>query len=175
MNEAKMNELTQKDAVKKAMAYYYRTGDQKLIEELYTAELYTKTEYEEVFKKFVEEQTPGNLIGLVGKAENVVKADDKTAMEEDWRGTLPSETEEVVEESGLETWAICLIIVAAVVVVAVAVIVPVIVLSKKKAAREEAEATVNAYKRPKIDTTDDKSIDVYADEEETPAEETAEE
>ena len=37
----------------------------------------------------------------------------------------------------------------------------------------EAEATVNAYKTLKIDTTDDKSIDVYADE--TPAEETKEE
>lgn len=171
----KMNELTQKDTVKKAMAYYYRTGDQKLIEDLYTAELYTKTEYEEVFKKFVAEQTPGNLISLVGKAENVIKADDKTAMEEGWKETLPSKTEEAVEESGLETWAICLIIVAAVVVVAVAIIVPVVILSKKKAEREEAEATVNAYKRPKIDTTDDKSIDVYADEEETPAEETAEE
>ena len=39
-------------------------------------------------------------------------------------------------------------------------------------AREQAEAIKNAYKRPKIDTTDDKSIDVYADDE---AVETAEE
>ena len=124
---------------------------------------------EEVFKKFVAEQTPGNLISLVGKAENVIKADDKTAMEEGWKETLPSKTEEAVEEIVLETWAIFLIIVAAVVVVAVAIIVPVVILSKKKAEREEAEATVNAYKR-KIDTTDDKTIDVYADEtQETPA------
>ena len=36
---------------------------------------------------------------------------------------------------------------------------------KKKAEKAEAEATVNAYKRKKIDTTDDKSIDVYADDE----------
>ena len=36
---------------------------------------------------------------------------------------------------------------------------------KKKAKKAEDEATVNAYKRKKIDTTDDKSIDVYAEEE----------
>ena len=39
-------------------------------------------------------------------------------------------------------------------------------MNKKKAAKQAAEATVNAYKRKKIDTTDDKSIDVYATDDE---------
>ena len=45
-------------------------------------------------------------------------------------------------------------------------------LKKKKAAKREADAIVNSYKRQRIDTTDDKSIDVYADDS---AEEKAEE
>jgi hypothetical protein len=49
------------------------------------------------------------------------------------------------------------------------VAVPIIFNEKKKRAlAREAEATVNAYKRKRIDTTDDKTIDVYA--EETPVE-----
>ena len=52
--------------------------------------------------------------------------------------------------------------------------IPLVIISKKKkVAALEAEATVNAYKH-KIDTTDDKTIDVYADEEAV-VEETAEE
>ena len=78
----------------------------------------------------------------------------------------------------MKTWVICLIIAGSVIVLAAAIIIPVIIVNKKKAAREAAEAVKNAYKRPKIDTTDDKSIDVYADDEaeasaeETPAEAT---
>ena len=167
-----MNDKTEKDTIKKAMEYYYRTGDTALVKELYEAELYTEADYE-VFTAYTAEQKPAELVGLVGKFDSVVTADDKEMMEEDWRTTLPSETEETEEESGLETWAICLIIAGAVIVVAAAIIVPVIILSKKKAEREAKEAIANAYKRPKIDTTDDKSIDVYADDEvteETPAE-----
>lgn len=160
----KMNDLTEKDTIKKAMTYYYRTGDAKLVEELYNDGLYEEDEYK-VFTDFTAAQKANDLISIVGKADDVIKAEDKDTMEEGWRSTLPSETETADEESGLQTWQICLIIAAAVIVVAVAVTVPVIILSKKKAAREEAEATVNAYKRKKIDTTDDKSIDVYADEE----------
>jgi len=160
----KMNEATEKDTIKKAMTYYYRTGDTKLVEELYNDGLYEATEYE-VFTDFVKEQKAGNLVSLVGKEDKVITKADKDAMEAGWRSTLPSETETVEEEGGMKAWQICLIVAASVVVVATAIIVPVIILSKKKAAREEAYATANAYKRKKIDTTDDKTIDVYADEE----------
>lgn len=46
-------------------------------------------------------------------------------------------------------------------------------LRAKKKAKAEADKEATAVKKPKIDTTDDKSIDVYADEEENeaPAEE----
>ncbi|MGN1051796.1 MAG: hypothetical protein ACI4SH_00240 [Candidatus Scatosoma sp.] len=55
-----------------------------------------------------------------------------------------------------------------------------IVLAKKKKAKLAADYEATAVKKPKIDTTDDKSIDVYAkdeapDAEENEAEEAAEE
>lgn len=167
-------DATEKDTLKKAMTYYYREGKIDLVKKVYDEKLYSEEEYK-AFEKYVTdlgENKADKIIGLVGK----VKGADTTAMEEDWRSTLPTKVEVEVEEEGLETWAICLIIAGAVVVVAAAIIIPVIILGKKKAKREAQEAITNAYKRPKIDTTDDKTIDVYADdaEEETPAEEAVE-
>ena len=170
-----MNE-TEKDTVKKAMTYYYRTGDAELIEGLKKAELYKATEYELFTEYVAASQAEGgfgketDLISLVGKFDDVVSDADKDAMNEGWRATLPAEKETTEEESGLETWAICLIVAAGVVVLAVAIIVPVMIVSKKRAEKAAAEATVNAYKRKKIDTTDDKSIDVYADDEDVKVE-----
>ena len=170
-----MDEMTEKDTIKKAMTYYYRTGDKTMVEGVYADELYTEDEYA-VFTEYTEKQAASNLVGLVGK--DAIKEDDKTEMEEAWRETLPTETETEEEEEGMKTWAICLIIAGSIIVLAAAIIIPVIAVNKKKAAREAAEAVKNAYKRPKIDTTDDKSIDVYADDEaeasveETPAEAT---
>ena len=162
-----IDEKTDKDSIKAAMKYYYRTGKDDLVKEWYEEKgLYTEEEYN-VFKEFVAEHpaTQKAVISSVGNYDKVVKADDVTAMQEDWESTLPAEVVVTTEESGLPTWAICLIIAGSVIVVAAAVLIPIIILSKKKAAREQAEAVKNAYKRPKIDTTDDKSIDVYADDE----------
>ena len=52
-------------------------------------------------------------------------------------------------------------------VVGAAVCIPLLIVAnnKKKAKKAEEEATINAYKRKRIDTTDDKTIDVYTDEE----------
>ena len=95
---------------------------------------------------------------------------DAEAIDEAWVDSLLSETTEEDEDDGLPTWAIVLIVVGSVLVVAAATLIPVLVIhSKKKAKAKADEATVNAYKRKKIDTTDDKTIDVYADDEE-PAE-----
>lgn len=175
-----MDELTEKDTIKKAMTYYYRTDDEgtgsekSLIEELYKAELYTEDE-KKVFDDYVavskskkeeikvEGQVFGkesDLIGLVGKINDA----DAEAIAEGWRGTLPAEAEEAEEETSLGTLEICLIVAGSVMVVAAAVAAAIIVVNKKKAEREERDATVNAYKRKQIDTTDDKTIDVYADE-----------
>ena len=97
---------------------------------------------------------------------------DAEAVEQSFVDSLRSETVTTEEEDkGLPTWAIVLIVVGSVLVVAAAVTIPLVLNAKKKKAKaEKDEATVNAYKK-KIDTTDDKSIDVYADDE---AEETAE-
>ncbi len=145
------------------MKYYFRTGETAAytsVEKLY--DQYQKDE----FKKFTENTSfkkESDFVAFVGK----MTEEDATAISDSWVDYLRKETVSETEETeSLPTWAIVLIVVGSVLVVAAAVLVPVCVtLSKKKAAKREAEATVNAYKRKKIDTTDDKSIDVYADEE----------
>ena len=164
------------------MTYYFRTGSKTAFEAV--ADLYDEYQVEE-FNKFVaafsengteiEGETvklslESDFIHLVGK----MTEEDIDAIDQVWVDSLLSEEEEEEEES-FPVWAICLIVVGAVLVVAAAVAVPVIILSKKKAEREAAERTVNAYKRKKIDTTDDKTIDVYADDTAEEAETSAEE
>ncbi|MBQ9713887.1 MAG: hypothetical protein IJV83_01045 [Clostridia bacterium] len=97
-----------------------------------------------------------------------MECDDIEAIDEAWDGLLlyPEEPTVIVIKHTLPAWAIWLIVLGSVAVAAAAVSVPLVLYAKKKkAARLEAEATVNAYKRQRIDTTDDKTIDVYADEE----------
>ncbi len=103
-----------------------------------------------------------DFIYLVGRMNKT----DKEAVETSWANYLLTETADDADEDGLETWAIVLIVCGGALVVAAAVLIPVIVCAKRKKARKaKEEAIVSAYKRKKIDTTDDKSIDVYADEE----------
>lgn len=117
--------------------------------------------------KFKNElKVESDFINLIGK----VNEDDQAEIDETWKTYLPFEIEDDAKEEGLAWWIITLIVVGSVLVVAAAVIVPIVVIRKQKA-KAEAEATVNAYKRVKIDTTDDKSIDVYADEESEKTEE----
>ncbi len=164
----------------KAMRYFFRTGakgESSLFEAVrneYTK--YQKEQYD-VFVALFEEGAEGQLslesefIRQVG----AMKASDAEAIAESWKNYLrqPDPVEEK-EEKGLSTAVIIIIVAAVVLVVAAGVLVPVIILYKKKVARrKEAEATVNAYKRKRVDTTDDKTIDVYADDE--PAEEATEE
>ena len=119
--------------------------------------------------------TANEIIGLVGK----MTEDDEEAIATAWADSLLKPEVEEDEDNSLPGWAIALIVVGSVLVVAAGAGVPFLVIySKKKAeAKREAEATVNAYRRKKIDTTDDKTIDVYADEkaEETEATEATEE
>lgn len=168
-----INEYSDSTSSQALIKYYFRT-DGVMSEE--TAKLYDEKLLEEVQAKFATEN--GNLkkessfISLVGK----MKADDKDAIADEWANSLLQVEEEVTAKKGMPTWAIVLIVVGCVLVVATAVAVPLIVVyNKKKAKKKEEEATVNAYKRKKIDTTDDKTIDVYADEETKTAEETTEE
>lgn len=162
INEATGTEL------QNAMNYYFRTGKTSVYEDVKT-EVYSEKE-QEAFTAFTEKfqgETPeysfeSSYIKLLGK----VTDKDAEAMEKSWVDLLTPETEEIVTKKGLPTWAIVLIVVGSVVVVATAVLVPLLIhMAKVKAKKREEEATVNAYRRKKIDTTDDKSIDVYAEEE----------
>lgn len=134
--------------------------------------------YQEVLGKFTAEEgktaelaTESEFIGLVGKATESDLSDIQTA----WKDILLKPEVEEEKDNSLPGWAIALIIVGASLIVLGGAAVPVVIYCKKKAAKKkEEEAIVNAYRRQKIDTTDDKSINVYADEEkaETPAEST---
>lgn len=109
--------------------------------------------------------------------------DDQTAVDDSWTAAVKKavkveeETEE--EDDGLPGWAIALICVGSVLVAAGIAVIVVWQVRKARKAKHDREATAIRSKK-KIDTTDDKSIDVYADEEgaetdgETPAEEPAE-
>jgi hypothetical protein len=102
------------------------------------------------------------LIGLVGK----MTLEDEESIKEAWENSLLQPEKEVEEDDSLSTGAIIAIVIGAVVVLAAAITIPTVIYVRKAAAKKkEDEATVNAYKRKKIDTTDDKSIDVYADDE----------
>jgi len=97
---------------------------------------------------------------------------DEDKIAEAWDGLLlyPEEEDAVVvaEDNGWVWW----IVAGGALVLIVIVALVVRNNKKKKAAKREADAIVNSYKRQRIDTMDDKSIDVYADDS---AEEKAEE
>lgn len=167
--EEYMDEYSDRSELYNAMRYYFRTGERTLYDEV--VDEYDEKDKKE-FEKFVEKfKENGEFYGvseveyitLIGKMTDA----DKEAIENDWANSLiipATETEE--DESGLPTWAVWLIVCGSVALIGGGVAVVLIVLhSNKKAKEREAEATVNAYKRKKIDTTDDLSIDVYADEE----------
>ncbi len=102
----------------------------------------------------------------------VLTADEEEAVKAYWKGDVLSEytAPETEEAEGLAGWEIALIVCACVAAVAgAAAAVTVVLLKKKKKA--------NAPKTPRmhVDTTDDKDIDVYADDEPTPEDELVEE
>ncbi len=171
-----INSYSENVALQNVMKYYFRTGKTeafdavKDVKDLYTK--YQKDAFADFLNEFKEEgkfvgRTESKYINLVGRMTD----DDKEAIEESWANYLLSK-EEVVEDNSLPTWAIVLIVVGGVLIVAAGVAIPLVINAKKKAAKKrEEEAIVSAYKRKKIDTTDDKTIDVYAEES---TEETAE-
>ncbi|MBR2441549.1 MAG: hypothetical protein IKB20_00540 [Clostridia bacterium] len=167
--------------LREAMEYYFRTGDRTAFDDAYAKDLYTKYEKEEFDKFVASKDSEGEaiainkqsaLIGTVG----AVNDEDGDLMNEGLLDLIEKETvTEEEEEGGLKGWHIALIAVGGALVVAAAVVIPIVLVSKNRKKKAEQEATVNAYKRKKIDTTDDKSIDVYADETaEEPAEESEE-
>ncbi len=157
-----------------AMRYFYRTNKTEAFDKV--ADLYTTYQKDE-FKAFTEKFAEGgefvgmmesDFISLVGR----MKSGDVENIDEDWADSLLSEKVTSAPEEEMPTWAIVLICCGSALALIVIIAIAVKVIKKKKAKKRREEAVVNAYKRKKIDTTDDKSIDVYADEE---GEEAAEE
>ena len=164
--------------MQKVLNYYYRTGETGVFTDAVALKLYDKDE-ETVFTAFKDgtaqnekdlpKDSAGNIINkesyFITKLGAYSDADVEL-MNEGWANTLRHEEEVIEEETTWPTWAIIVTAVGAAIVVILLITVPVIVVNNKKKARRKAEATINAYKRKKIDTTDDKSIDVYADDSE---------
>lgn len=161
-----------------ALEYYYYSGETTAFDNV--RDEYVK-DLQDAFDGFVAKFTAAagatptyqklsTFTALLGKMTEA----DTEAIEEDWADTLRSPKADEDKEE-FPTWAIVLIIAGSVVVIAAAAGGVLLYLRKKKKVREaEAEATVNAYKR-KIDVTDDKNIDVYADDEESADTQEAEE
>ncbi len=164
-----IDSYSENTALQNVMKYYFHTGETeafdavKDVEDLYTT--YQKDTFAKFLNEFKEEgkfegRTESRYINLVGRMAD----EDEEAIEESWANYLLSE-EDTEEDGSLSTWAIVLIVVGGVLIVAAGVSIPLIINAKKKAAKKrEEEAIVSAYKRKKIDTTDDRTINVYAEE-----------
>ncbi len=165
-----IDEYNSNSALQALMKCYFQTGSaatfdsDETVNARYTE--YQKKEFDEFKEKFGEGKEfegvkQNDLLSIVGKMSD----EDAEEIEKAWANYLLHETE-TEDEEGLEGWAIALIVCGSVLFVALAVGIPtVIVIKKKKALKKREEAIVSAYKRNRIDTTDDKSIDVYAEEE----------
>ncbi len=178
------------DVLENALTYIFHTGERSLLNEVET--LYDDIHINE-YKAFADSTKSANesatdyatkfvdgenkhydrityYIRLLG-GKSAIKSADIDAIESSWAGTLEEETATASDDS-FPVWAIVLIVIGSVLVVGAAVAVPVTIHLKKKAARQKAIESTRVRKN-RLDTTDDKSIDVYADEEET-SEENAE-
>lgn len=94
------------------------------------------------------------------------KASDAEAIENVWKTDFIAPLPEQEDDGSWSTTKnvlVSLAVAAGVLAVAAAIIVPVTV-SRKKKAKAAADREATAIRRPKIDTTDDTSIDVYATE-----------
>ncbi len=157
--------------VENVLKYYFRTGKTAAYDAV-------KAEYDEDQQQSITEfmNESGELKDYLKATAfynqiGVVKAADQEAMDDAWANSLiVPEADEENEE--FPVWAIVLLSVAGGLIVAAAITVPVCisVAKKKKLAQDREKTRVKKH----IDTTDDKSIDVYATEEE-PAKETSDE
>lgn len=175
-----------KSNLSSALTYYFRTGKTDLFYsniqdaiDLGKKDNYCYTEDEKTaFKNFTENKEIENTLGENDKEkqfldeENVyyrtrsyfikplgtVREADNEAMENYWKGYLRNYTPtEEEEKEGLEDWELALAIGVPVLAIAVAGAVAWYVLSKKKRAASEEEKP----ERMRVDTTDDRDLDVY--------------
>lgn len=175
----KITEIADGDTdVENVLNYMFRTGKTDKYDEIKDGKVGDEEYFDEDQKAaiatFVDEmgKTASYKLSYYINQIGGVKSSDAEEINQMWVDFVTPDIEEettATEEKGLETWAIVLIVVGSVIVaagIAVGVIFLVKAQNKKKEAARKAAETVNLAKR-KIDTTDDKSIDVYADETET--------
>jgi hypothetical protein len=194
------NEVAGEKKLSEALKVYFRTGSTEAVEavyEEYGEDVLTENDKKE-FDAFVAHtvsarkpvsvtQKPNDYtekfkddageyydvesyyFGMLG---NNYSDEDKEGLAEDWKKSiyLAASSDSEDESEGLEWWAWLLIAVGGVAVAVGGVFLGIYLKKRSKAAMEERMR--NSKSRRKIDTTDDKTIDVYADDEaETPAEE----
>lgn len=174
-----------------ALKYYFYTGKtEQFYENIESAveagkkETYLYTEDEQsAFAAYTADPATGATEGMFidedGESYRVrsyfimalgeITEDDREAIDSYWETTLERYSP-VEEDETLEDWEWALIAIAIVlVVVGSAMGIVFGVFAKKRKAQEPKE------ERLKVDTTDDRSVDVYADESESATEETVEE
>ena len=164
-----------KTTLSTAIRYYYYTGEtQQFYDNIKEAEEQTGKEntlYSEEEVKEFEEYTKGGhdlrsdyIFEIGQKSES-----DLEAIANYWQNTLQHYTYPAEEDEGLPAWAWVLIGIAiGVVVVGAGVAVFLVLRSRKQEAVVEEEKMF-------VDTTDDKDVDVYADEPAVSSEENVEE
>lgn len=163
--------------VQAVLEYVFRTGKTDKYDAIKDNEEYFDEDQNEKISSFLAETEASYRESYFVSMIGAYKADDFEAIEENWTDSVTPDVEddEEEEDEGLEAWQIVLIVVSSVVVAAgLAGVILFFVLDskKKKEEADRASKIANAHKEH-LDVTDDKTIDVYADEEAT--EETVEE
>ena len=170
-----------------AIKYYFYTGSTELFaENIREAEedygktnVYLYTEDEQTsFYEFAEKGTLNDTkygdarvrSYFVTKLGQWTEEDEK-AYQDYWQNALKRYVEPATEEEGLEAWEWALIGVAIGLVVIGGVLTTVLLVRRNKKKKAKNEKPV----RMRVDTTDDRTVDVYATEEPKPVEELAEE
>ena len=126
-----------------------------------TASSQTANDYTEMFKdkqgNYYDVQS--YFVGSIG----AVSEEDEASMLDAWKSTIYTKTETATEdEKGMQWWHWLLIAIGGAVVIAGGVVLGIYLNKRSKQAMEERMRT--SKPRKMIDTTDDKTIDVYADE-----------
>ncbi|MDE6411333.1 MAG: hypothetical protein K2L02_02205 [Clostridia bacterium] len=177
----------EKGSLSNALTYYFKTGKTDLFysnikdaEDLGKKDTYLYTEDEkEAFKKFTENKDIDNPLDSTNQFRDGDKSyrtrsyfitslgtvieEDQEAIDEYWKGYLKNYTLAEEEDEGLEDWELALAIVVPVLAVACAGLIAWLLIMKKK--KQKAEQ--GKPERMRVDTTDDKDLDVYGTGEES--------
>lgn len=193
-----INDLTGDKKLSSAVMTYFRTGSTEAVNAVYD-EFGTDALSENDMKEFTayaerklserkpttSTQEPNNYENMFKDENNVyygvqsyfvgtlglISDEDKESMLEGWKATVYTEsTTETEDEETMPWWGWVLIAVGGVAVIGGGVVLAIYLNQRSKKAMEERMRT--SKPRKMIDTTDDKTIDVYADETAEVAEET---